>query len=60
MGLEEIIGKRLGRKMIGFGHATSQDAEFERNELMSQVTSEDLERFGMIPELVGRCPSSTA
>ncbi|AGA28650.1 ATP-dependent Clp protease ATP-binding subunit ClpX [Singulisphaera acidiphila] len=55
-GLEEIIGKRLGRKMIGFGHAASQDAEFERNELMVQVTPEDLERFGMIPELVGRLP----
>jgi ATP-dependent Clp protease ATP-binding subunit ClpX len=54
--LEEIIGKRLGRKLIGFGHAASPDKERERNELVAQVTPEDLERFGMIPELIGRLP----
>ena len=32
------------------------DKEMERNELVAQVTPEDLERFGMIPELVGRLP----
>ena len=57
VGLEEIIGKRLGRKLIGFGRgAASPDKEMERNELVAQVTPEDLERFGMIPELVGRLP----
>jgi ATP-dependent Clp protease ATP-binding subunit ClpX len=56
VGLHEIIGKRLGRKMIGFGHAESPSEEVERNELVAQVTPEDLERFGMIPELVGRLP----
>jgi len=56
VGLEEIIGKRLGRKMIGFGHSETQNRELERNELVAQVTPEDLERFGMIPELVGRLP----
>ena len=57
VGLEEIIGKRLGRKMIGFGRGgCSPDKEMERNELVAQVTPEDLERFGMIPELVGRLP----
>jgi ATP-dependent Clp protease ATP-binding subunit ClpX len=58
VGLEEIIGKRLGRKMIGFGRGDerSHDRELERNELVAQVTPEDLERFGMIPELVGRLP----
>jgi ATP-dependent Clp protease ATP-binding subunit ClpX len=56
VGLEEIIAKRIGRKMIGFGHATTQDKEVERNELVAQVTPEDLERFGMIPELIGRLP----
>ena len=59
VGLEEIIGKRLGRKMIGFGSggATADRAqELERNELVAQVTPEDLERFGLIPELVGRLP----
>ena len=57
VGLEEIIGKRLGRKLIGFGRGgMSPDKEMELNELVAQVTPEDLERFGMIPELVGRLP----
>jgi ATP-dependent Clp protease ATP-binding subunit ClpX len=58
VGLEEIIGKRLGRKMIGFGRGDerTQDRELERNELVAQVTPEDLERYGMIPELIGRLP----
>jgi ATP-dependent Clp protease ATP-binding subunit ClpX len=56
VGLEEIIGKRLGRKLIGFGHEPSKEKEVDRNELMAQVTPEDLERFGMIPELIGRLP----
>ena len=54
--LEEIIGKRLGRKLIGFGRGDSPDREAERNELVAQVTPEDLERYGMIPELIGRLP----
>ncbi|MFO0889058.1 MAG: ATP-dependent Clp protease ATP-binding subunit ClpX [Isosphaeraceae bacterium] len=58
VGLEEIIGKRLGRKMIGFGRGDERahDRELERNELVAQVTPEDLERYGMIPELIGRLP----
>ncbi|MBV8487391.1 MAG: ATP-dependent Clp protease ATP-binding subunit ClpX [Planctomycetaceae bacterium] len=56
--LEEIIGKRLGRKMIGFGRSDEwqNDRELERDELVAQVTPEDLERYGMIPELIGRLP----
>jgi len=56
VGLEEIIAKRLGRKMIGFGHQPNESDEIERNRLMAEVTPEDLERFGMIPELIGRLP----
>ncbi len=56
VGLDEIIAKRLGRKGIGFGKAVSRDKERERDELVAQVTPEDLERFGMIPELIGRLP----
>ena len=56
--LEEIIGKRLGRKMIGFGRLEERqsDRHLERDELVAQVTPEDLERYGMIPELIGRLP----
>ncbi|MFO0910652.1 MAG: ATP-dependent Clp protease ATP-binding subunit ClpX [Isosphaeraceae bacterium] len=57
VGLEEIIAKRLGRRLIGFGHeGRLEDKEVERDELVTQVTPEDLERFGMIPELIGRLP----
>src|SRR5262249_56004444 len=58
VGLEEIVGKRLGRKMIGFGRGDERahDRELERDELVAQVTPEDLERYGMIPELIGRLP----
>jgi len=56
VGLEEIIAKRLGRKLIGFGHESKDDSEAERNNLTAQVTPEDLERYGMIPELIGRLP----
>jgi ATP-dependent Clp protease ATP-binding subunit ClpX len=56
VGLDEIIGKRLGRKMIGFGHEATDDQESARNKLVAQVTPEDLERYGMIPELIGRLP----
>ena len=44
--------------MIGFGRGDerAQDRELERDELVAQVTPEDLERYGMIPELIGRLP----
>jgi ATP-dependent Clp protease ATP-binding subunit ClpX len=60
VGLEDIIAKRIGRKMIGFGHEAEEDQEVERNALMAQVTPEDLERYGMIPELIGRLPVITS
>ena len=56
VGLDEVIAKRLGRKMIGFGHSAADDQETARNRLVAEVTPEDLERFGMIPELIGRLP----
>src|SRR6187401_1196128 len=58
VGLDKIVGKRLGKKTIGF----SQDPldrgheEHEIGRLLSQVTSDDLVEYGMIPELVGRVP----
>ena len=57
VGLEEIIGKRLGKKMIGFGHDhNSAEEEQQRQELFSQVSVDDVLEFGLIPELVGRLP----
>ena len=55
VGLEDIIAKRMGRKMIGFGHNSSADERRTRS-LLSQVCVDDVLEFGLIPELVGRLP----
>jgi ATP-dependent Clp protease ATP-binding subunit ClpX len=55
VGLEDIVRERLGTKKIGFG-SQSKVCENERSELLSQVTSDDLVKYGLIPELVGRLP----
>lgn len=53
-GMEEIIATRAGRKGIGFG-AELHDSESQAR-ILNDVTPEDLHRFGLIPELVGRLP----
>ena len=55
VGLEEIIGKRMGRKMIGFGQDVVSESE-RINDVLENVTVEDVLEFGMIPELLGRLP----
>ena len=61
VGLENIIKKRLGRKMIGFGSELTgqRDEKTEYSDIIQQVTPEDLIEFGMIPEFVGRLPVVT-
>src|SRR5205085_3882660 len=56
VGLEKIIGKRLGRKSIGFGQQSGHRGEGTMAEMLQQVTSDDILEFGMIPELIGRLP----
>ncbi|MCA9193692.1 MAG: ATP-dependent Clp protease ATP-binding subunit ClpX [Planctomycetales bacterium] len=56
VGIEEIVRKRLGKKSLGFGSSSSYKDETSTAELLSQVTSEDVLHFGMIPEFVGRLP----
>jgi len=58
VGLENIIKKRLGRKMIGFGSELSgkTDERAEYGDILRQVVPEDIIEFGMIPEIVGRLP----
>jgi ATP-dependent Clp protease ATP-binding subunit ClpX len=61
VGIEKIISKRLGRRTIGFGQeAASPEGESDLSKLLSQVTSDDILEFGLIPELVGRLPVITA
>lgn len=56
VGLEDIIGRRLGKRMIGFGQEARNRGDLSLAELLPQVTSDDILEFGMIPELVGRLP----
>ncbi|MDB9776577.1 ATP-dependent Clp protease ATP-binding subunit ClpX [Alphaproteobacteria bacterium] len=50
-GIDKIIKGRVNKKMIGFNKVISQDKEFK-----SQLENDDLIKFGLIPELVGRLP----
>ena len=60
-GLDKIVEARMGKRRIGFaGETTGSDYEEERQELLRRVEPEDLQRFGLIPELVGRLPVSVA
>ncbi|EIJ79071.1 ATP-dependent protease ATP-binding subunit ClpX [Bacillus methanolicus PB1] len=54
-GIEPIIKRRLGQKVIGFG-GDSKLSEVDEKELLSKVLPEDLLKFGLIPEFVGRLP----
>jgi ATP-dependent Clp protease ATP-binding subunit ClpX len=55
-GLDEIIARRLGRGQIGFNNTNTQSTQKVINELLPKVEQDDLEKFGIIPELVGRLP----
>jgi len=54
-GLEKIVEARLGKRQIGF---TGEDPEKTGDNIMRWVEPEDLQRYGLIPELVGRLPVS--
>jgi ATP-dependent Clp protease ATP-binding subunit ClpX len=61
VGLENIIQKRLGKKMIGFGSELSERPTENgvATDILSHVVPEDVVEFGMIPEMVGRLPVIT-
>jgi ATP-dependent Clp protease ATP-binding subunit ClpX len=55
VGLEQIVKKRLGQQSLGF-HVNAADHDLKPEELMKKIAPEDLIRFGMIPEFIGRLP----
>lgn len=55
-GLEEIIEKRLGKKTMGFGANVKSKVERNAGELFENILPEDLLKYGLIPEFVGRVP----
>lgn len=54
-GIEQIIKRRIGKKVIGFG-APQESREMKQGEYLSKVLPEDLLKYGLIPEFVGRLP----
>ena len=55
-GLEDIIENRVGQKLIGFGAGMNKKVERSQWELIQEVEPEDLLKYGMIPEFIGRLP----
>ena len=55
-GLEKIVERRVGQKVLGFGADIKSKAEKNIGEFMAMIEPEDLLKYGLIPELVGRLP----
>lgn len=56
VGLDEIISKRVGKKRMGFGAEITSKVDRRAGELLKQVETEDLLKYGFIPEFLGRVP----
>ncbi len=56
-GVDKIIEKRIGKKAMGFGANIQSKKEIEIGKLLEQIEPEDLLRYGLIPEFVGRVPA---
>ena len=59
-GIEKIIERRMGNKVLGFGSEIMTKFELDYDKIMSKVIPQDLVKFGLIPELVGRLPVLTS
>ena len=55
-GIEKIIERRTGQKMLGFGAPIQSKEDKDVGQVLKQILPEDLLKFGLIPELVGRLP----
>lgn len=60
VGLPDIIAQRVGKTSIGFGSEMPESKREADSELLAQVLPEDLHKYGMIPEFVGRIPVVTS
>ena len=56
VGLDKIIARRVGKKAVGFGAEISMIEQKAIGEILSMIHPEDLLRYGLIPELIGRLP----
>lgn len=60
VGLDKIIEQRVAAHSLGFGSNVGEMDETARMELLNQCTPDDLVKFGIIPELIGRMPITVA
>jgi ATP-dependent Clp protease ATP-binding subunit ClpX len=56
VGLEQIVQRRTGQNTLGFGADIKSKKDYKLGELLEQVQPEDLLKFGLIPEFIGRLP----
>ncbi len=56
VGLDKIVEQRLNKSGVGFGAKVKDQKELSRGELLAKTEPEDLLRFGLIPEFIGRLP----
>jgi ATP-dependent Clp protease ATP-binding subunit ClpX len=56
VGLDQIIQRRIGQNTLGFGADIKSKREYKLGDLLTQVQPEDLLKFGLIPEFIGRLP----
>ena len=59
-GIDKVIERRIGGSSLGFGADVKSKTDIENQTMAEQITHQDLVKFGMIPELVGRLPVITA
>ena len=59
-GVEKVISGRLGKKSLGFGTVQEESKQVAPEQILQQLEPEDLLRFGMIPEFIGRFPIITS
>ncbi len=55
-GIESIIQNRIGKKSMGFGADVKSEADYKKMDLLKDLQPEDLLKYGLIPEFVGRLP----
>jgi ATP-dependent Clp protease ATP-binding subunit ClpX len=60
VGLEDVVGERIGKKTLGFGADVKARDDKNYDELIARVEPDDLLKFGFIPEFIGRVPVMAA
>ena len=59
-GLEKIIENRIGKKTLGFEAEVSSSKQFDKGNIFAHATPQDLLKFGLIPEFIGRLPMTVS